>query len=107
VFVMLCRNRWAGLEQEGFGIVFVEAAACGVPQVAGDSGGAAEAVADAETGFVVRPPTDVDQATAVLARLLDDAEMRMDMGRAARTRAGRELSYEVLAEKLGKVLARW
>ena len=36
VFTMLCRNRWGGLEQEGFGIVFVEAAACGVPQVAGD-----------------------------------------------------------------------
>ena len=44
VFAMLCRNRWAGLEQEGFGIVFLEAAAAGVPQVAGDSGGAAEAV---------------------------------------------------------------
>jgi phosphatidyl-myo-inositol dimannoside synthase len=50
VFTMLCRNRWGGLEQEGFGIVFVEAAACGVPQVAGDSGGAADAVADGETG---------------------------------------------------------
>ena len=49
VYTMLCRNRWGGLEQEGFGIVFVEAAACGVPQVAGDSGGAAEAVADGET----------------------------------------------------------
>ncbi|HEX3460350.1 MAG TPA: glycosyltransferase family 4 protein, partial [Acidimicrobiales bacterium] len=51
VFVMLCRNRWLGLEQEGFGIVFVEAAAAGVPQVAGDSGGAAEAVIDGSTGF--------------------------------------------------------
>ncbi|MGB0210301.1 MAG: glycosyltransferase family 4 protein, partial [Ilumatobacteraceae bacterium] len=41
---MLCRTRWLGLEQEGFGIVFLEAAACGVPQLAGRSGGAAEAV---------------------------------------------------------------
>ena len=39
VFVMACRNRWFGLEQEGFGIVFLEAAAAGVPQIAGDSGG--------------------------------------------------------------------
>ena len=51
VFAMLCRNRWGGLEQEGFGIVFLEAAACGVPQVAGASGGAAEAVVDGETGW--------------------------------------------------------
>ena len=50
VFAMVCRSRWGGLEQEGFGIVFVEAAACGVPQVAGDSGGAAEAVDDGVTG---------------------------------------------------------
>src|SRR5690606_15741844 len=56
VYAMLCRNRWAGLEQEGFGIVFLEAAACGVPQVAGASGGAHEAVADGETGLVVRRP---------------------------------------------------
>ena len=58
VFAMLCRNRWAGLEQEGFGIVFLEAAACGVRQVAGDSGGAAEAVVDGETGLVVGDPRD-------------------------------------------------
>ena len=42
VMAMMCRNRWLGLEQEGFGIVFLEAASCGVPQVAGESGGAAE-----------------------------------------------------------------
>ena len=73
VFTMLCRNRWAGLEQEGFGIVFVEAAAAGVPQVAGDSGGGAEAVADGETGVVVRHPDDPLAVAAALAPLLDDA----------------------------------
>src|SRR5581483_11536561 len=56
VFAMVCRDRWAGLEQEGFGIVFLEAAACGVPQVAGASGGAAEAVEDGVTGLVVGDP---------------------------------------------------
>ena len=58
VFAMCCRERWGGLEAEGFGIVFLEAAACGVPAVAGRSGGAHEAVVDGETGFVV-PPRDV------------------------------------------------
>ena len=85
VFAMLCRNRWGGLEQEGFGIVFLEAAACGVPQVAGDSGGAAEAVADGETGLVVDRPSEVSAVTAALARLLDDPERRRAMGAAAVT----------------------
>ena len=104
VFTMLCRNRWGGLEQEGFGIVFVEAAACGVPQVAGDSGGAADAVADGETGFVVRKPDDVSESAAALRRLLDDDAERERMGKAARRRAEVEFSYEVLAARLGAAL---
>jgi phosphatidylinositol alpha-1,6-mannosyltransferase len=107
VFAMLCRNRWAGLEQEGFGIVFVEAAACGVPQVAGDSGGAAEAVVDGETGLVVHQPGQVRPVVEALARLLDDGDLRARTGRAARARAEGELSYDVLANKLAKALAPW
>jgi phosphatidylinositol alpha-1,6-mannosyltransferase len=101
---MLCRNRWGGLEQEGFGIVFVEAAACGVPQVAGDSGGAAEAVADGETGIVVRHPDDVDEVVAAFVSLLDDQERRAEMGRAGRRRAETEFTYDVLARRLGESL---
>jgi phosphatidylinositol alpha-1,6-mannosyltransferase len=106
-FAMLCRNRWGGLEQEGFGIVFLEAAACAVPAVAGESGGAAEAVVDGRTGFVVRRPTDVVAVAAALASLLDDAPRRRAMGAEARTRAAAELSYEVLAARLAEVLDRW
>jgi phosphatidylinositol alpha-1,6-mannosyltransferase len=101
---MLCRNRWGGLEQEGFGIVFVEAAACGVPQVAGDSGGAAEAVADGETGVIVRDPEDIGEAIAALRRLLDDDTARERMGQAARRRAEVEFSYDVLSARLGAAL---
>jgi phosphatidylinositol alpha-1,6-mannosyltransferase len=104
VSVMLCRNRWGGLEQEGFGIVFVEAAACGVPQVAGDSGGAAEAVADGETGFVVRHPDDPVEAAEAIEALLEDPARRAAMGTAARARAVTEFSYDVLAERLGRAL---
>lgn len=104
VFAMLCRNRWLGLEQEGFGIVFLEAAACGVPQVAGSSGGAAEAVADGTTGLVVDDPDNVDQVVAAFARLLDDADLRRKMGEAARRRAVDEFSYEVLTERLWNTL---
>ncbi|MGD9997549.1 MAG: glycosyltransferase family 4 protein [Ilumatobacteraceae bacterium] len=104
VFTMLCRNRWGGLEQEGFGIVFVEAAACGIPQVAGDSGGAAEAVADGQTGIVVRRPDDVDEAAAAIGTILDDGELRARMGTAARRRAEHEFAYDVLAQRLGRSL---
>lgn len=104
VFTMLCRNRWLGLEQEGFGIVFLEAAACGVPQVAGASGGAAEAVDDGVTGIVVDDPNNVDEVVKAFEYLLDDDAVRRSMGAAARVRAEAEFSYEVLAEKLWNTL---
>ena len=107
VFAAPCRSRWAGLEQEGFGIVFLEAAACGVPQIAGDSGGAAEAVEDGETGVVVTAPSDPGQVAAALASLLDDPSRRMAMGRAARRRAVERFSYDDLAGVLEGVLARF
>jgi phosphatidylinositol alpha-1,6-mannosyltransferase len=104
VFAMLCRNRWGGLEQEGFGIVFVEAAAAGVPQVAGDSGGAAEAVVDGETGYVVDEPADPDAAADAIRRLLDDDARRAAMATASRVRAEAVFSYDVLAARLGAAL---
>jgi phosphatidylinositol alpha-1,6-mannosyltransferase len=104
ICTMICRNRWGGLEQEGFGIVFVEAAACGVVQVAGQSGGAAEAVVDGETGLVIRRPQDHRDVAAAFEALLDDDARRQAMGVAARRRAEAEFSYDVLAERLGKSL---
>ncbi|MGH8996227.1 MAG: glycosyltransferase family 4 protein [Acidimicrobiales bacterium] len=106
VFVMVCRNRWGGLEQEGFGIVFLEAAAAGVPQVAGDSGGAAEAVLDGETGRVVGKPSDVAGVAVALGELLADEPLRRTMGRAARTRAETCFDYAILAPRLAEALGR-
>ena len=80
VFVMACRDRWLGLEQEGFGIVFLEAAACGVAQVAGRSGGADEAVVDGETGLVVDDPSDPGGWPHALRRLLGDDDRRRRHG---------------------------
>ncbi|HUZ21833.1 MAG TPA: glycosyltransferase family 4 protein [Acidimicrobiales bacterium] len=104
VHAMLCRNRWLGLEQEGFGIVFLEAAASGVAQVAGRSGGADEAVLDGETGLVVDRPGDVVVASAALAALLDDEALRRRFGGAARRRAEAEFSYDLLARRLADAL---
>lgn len=103
-FAMLCRDRWGGLEAEGFGIVFLEAAACGVPSVAGRSGGAHEAVEDGATGYVV-DPRSVDEVRSALSRLLGDAEARARMGIAARARVEREFSYDALAARLAPLAA--
>jgi phosphatidylinositol alpha-1,6-mannosyltransferase len=97
VFAMLCRNRWGGLEQEGFGIVFLEAAACAVAQVAGDSGGARDAVDHGTSGLVVDDPGDLDEVTSALGSLLDDRAWRNQLGREARRRAAVEFDRDRLA----------
>jgi phosphatidylinositol alpha-1,6-mannosyltransferase len=100
VFAMLAHDRWRGLEQEGFGIVFLEAAAGGVPAVAGASGGVRDAVDDGRTGLVVDSPRDVRAVAAALARLLDDDAERVRMAEAARARAVEQFDYDVLAATL-------
>jgi len=104
VYAMLCRDRWGGLEQEGFGIVFLEAAACGVPQVGGSSGGAAEAIDDGTTGIVVSRPEEPRDVAAAIGSLLDDPAMAQRMGRAGRERAVTDFSYDVLAHRLSVAL---
>ncbi len=102
---MACRNRWLGLEQEGFGIVFLEAAAAGVPQIAGDSGGAAEAVLDGVSGLVVDRPEDPGAVAEALRSLLADPARRRRMGRAARARVQESFDNDVLASRLAEALA--
>jgi phosphatidylinositol alpha-1,6-mannosyltransferase len=99
VFAMLCHDRWGGLEAEGFGVVFLEAAACAVPAVAGRSGGSHEAVVDGVTGFVVEPRNRY-AVRAALARILEAPIRGRVMGDAARERVERELSYDRLVERL-------
>ncbi len=106
VFAHVCRNRWGGLEQEGFGIIFLEAAACGVPQIAGNSGGAGDAVLDGVTGYVIEPPSDAHAVARRLNELLDNPERAADMGRAARQRALLDFSYDDLAARLDNALVK-
>lgn len=104
IFVMLCRIRWLGLEQEGFGMVFLEAAASGIAQIAGRSGGAHEAVIDHETGLVVDRPGDVVVSTEALRVLLADEDLRLGLGRQALARARTEFSWDILATRLSEAL---
>ena len=104
VFAMLCRDRWKGVEKEGFGIVFLEAAAAGVPQVAGASGGSPEAVAHGKTGLVVDDPSNPEDVVEAIAALVDDPDLRRRMGKAARARAVEEFSCDHMARRLSEAL---
>ncbi|MEM7275382.1 MAG: glycosyltransferase, partial [Actinomycetota bacterium] len=106
LMAMLCNARWWGLEQEGFGIVFLEAAAAGLPQIAGRSGGAHEAVAHGETGLIVDDPEDVDAAAAAIESLLVDDDGRRRLGAAARARAVAAFDYDGLALRLQEAIDR-
>lgn len=79
VFAMPSRSRWLGLEVEGLGLVYLEAAACGVPVVTGDSGGAPETVRPGVTGFVSTDDTTLFEA---LRLLVDDPDLAASMGAA-------------------------
>jgi phosphatidylinositol alpha-1,6-mannosyltransferase len=96
LFAMPTRSRWMGLEAEGLGIVFLEAAASGLPVVAGDSGGSPETVAPGRTGFVVDGEVPLIDA---LRRLLDDPQVVERMGAAGRERAVEEFSWGAVADR--------
>lgn len=105
LMVMDCRSRWLGLEQEGFGIVFVEAAACGVAQVAGLSGGSHEAVRDGVTGDVVRNTRSARALANAIESLMLDGERRRSFAQRSREMVLSEFSWDLLAEKLSRELA--
>ncbi|MFB4307885.1 glycosyltransferase family 4 protein [Actinomadura sp. GTD37] len=104
VFAMPCRTRRRGLDVEGLGIVYLEASATGLPVVAGDSGGAPDAVLDGETGVVVPGRSVAGIADAVAALLADPARARA-MGEQGRAWVEREWRWEVQAARLGSLLA--
>jgi phosphatidylinositol alpha-1,6-mannosyltransferase len=105
LMVMDCRSRWLGLEQEGFGIVFVEAAATGVAQVAGRSGGSHEAVLDGVTGTVVSDSRSVPSLMNAIRELLNDDDRRLRYGVKARAVALERFDWNTLAARLGDALA--
>jgi phosphatidylinositol alpha-1,6-mannosyltransferase len=103
VFAMPCRTRRGGLDVEGLGIVYLEASATGLPVVAGDSGGAPDAVLDGETGWVVRGGSPEEAADRIVV-LLGDAELRRRMGERGRQWVEEKWRWDLLAEKLKALL---
>ncbi|MFJ7148132.1 glycosyltransferase family 4 protein [Streptomyces sp. NPDC100445] len=103
VFAMPCRTRRGGLDVEGLGIVYLEASATGLPVVAGDSGGAPDAVLEGETGWVVRGGSPEETAERIVV-LLQDPELRRRMGERGRRWVEEKWRWDLLAEKLRTLL---
>ena len=103
VFAMPCRTRLGGMEVEGWGNVFIEAAACGRPVVVGDSGGARETLVHGETGLLVDGRSVAGVADAV-ATLLEEPAYARRLGKAGRARVEAGHTWSGAAERLGEWL---
>ena len=106
IFASPCRSRWGGLEVEGFGIVFAEAALTGLPVIAGDSGGAPEAVIRGETGLVVDGHSCQQVAAALASILRSSPDQRREMGVRGRELALSRHTPAVVGERYRELLHR-
>jgi phosphatidylinositol alpha-1,6-mannosyltransferase len=104
LFVMPSRSRLAGLEVEGLGIVYLEASACGLPVIAGNSGGAPDAVLVGETGVVVDGTNSSEIAEACID-LLNNPELCAFMGANGRAWIIENWRWEIWATKYAALLA--
>ena len=103
VFAMPCRTRNRGLDVEGLGIVFLEASAAGRPVVAGDSGGAPDAVLPGQTGYVVGGRDRAALAERV-SELLLDRSLAARMGASGRAWVEQTWRWDQVAERFGHLL---
>jgi phosphatidyl-myo-inositol dimannoside synthase len=103
VFAMPCRTRGGGMDVEGLGIVFLEASSTGIPVVAGDSGGAPEAVQHNKTGLVV-DGTSVGEVATAVGDLLADRDRAALMGASGRDWVVSQWRWDTLAARLAELL---
>ena len=103
IFAMPVRSRFSGLEVEGLGIVYLEASACGLPVIVGNSGGAVDAVLDKKTGLLV-DGTKSDQIADAICELLANPERAKQMGADGRDWVIKNWQLSTWSEKFNKVL---
>ncbi len=103
LFAMPSRSRFFGLEVEGLGIVYLEASACGIPVVAGNSGGAPDAVIEGVTGFCVAG-TDVDQVASAVIEVCSNAERASHMGAAGRNWIVDQWRWDIWSKEFNALL---
>jgi phosphatidyl-myo-inositol dimannoside synthase len=91
---------------EGFGLVFLEAAASGIPSVAGNSGGVPDAVLDYDTGLLVNP-TNIQEIVASMKKIMEDKELYLKLKNRALDRARNELTWKNQVKKLNEVVIKY
>ena len=104
VFAMPCRTRNRGLDVEGLGIVYLEASASGLPVIAGNSGGAPDAVRPGKTGVVV-DGENIAAVASEVSRLLSERELAAAMGTAGRQWIESTWRWPIISERLTTLLA--
>jgi phosphatidylinositol alpha-1,6-mannosyltransferase len=103
VFAMPCRTRHFGLDVEGLGMVFLEASASGLPVVAGNSGGAPDALLDGETGRLV-DGRDLHSVAGRVTELLLDRPLAETFGEAGRKWVEQSWQWDSIADRLAELL---
>jgi phosphatidylinositol alpha-1,6-mannosyltransferase len=103
VFVMPNREQKDACDVEGFGLVFLEANACGKPVVGGRSGGVVDAVVDGRTGLLV-DPTNLEEVSAAIEKLLTNHELARLMGEQGRSRVVADFSWPGVASRVQRIL---
>ncbi len=92
-FLLLTRSDFTRPNVEGFGLVFLEAAACGIPAIAGDSGGIRDAVIDGKTGLIVEP-TDTKKIVEAMRKLMENKSLYEELKTQAFQRATQVLTWK-------------
>jgi phosphatidylinositol alpha-1,6-mannosyltransferase len=103
IFAMPARDRFFGLEVEGLGIVYLEASACALPVIVGDSGGAPDAVISEKTGLIV-DGTSPDQIAKSIKTLLQQPELAKSYGSAGREWVVNEWRWEIWSKRFNSLL---
>ena len=103
LFAMPARNRLAGLEVEGLGIVYLEASACGIPTIVGNSGGAPEALIEGKTGYLV-DGNSIDEIANAAIRILTDPALRREMGTFGNKWVNDEWNWQIWSDRFNQIL---
>ena len=103
LFAMPSRSRFGGLEVEGLGIAYLEASACGLPVIAGSSGGAPDAVVDGKSGVVVNG-TDITAIAKTVIKFLRDPEGSRQMGQFGRNWVVEKWRWEIWSQAFERLL---